>query len=330
MTSDWTELGERLAATFRSVSDRVFLIVASRSTPVRYVQLAGGPGRIDAEAPATDVVADADESVLSAAGWTAPGIAQPNWTASTALPALTAEYRALALRCVNALRDAYGIGSPDDLGYRAWREPEQMPAGRTWSAERLQRMDRGVRALELPTLGLDANRPRTPGVSVAPALRTWKAMSPSEVRDLMEYWAARPWPLSRDEVQRLAVERFGWTIEVEDGTPYLMNTVSGFTVPDVSTIGAHQDLNYLSLRTSDVIRQVTPESTAFLGDGFTRMVRAGEAGWGRPAMHELDGTVSATWDLASGAQISFRCAPSSLSAMFRTPQGVALDLRSEG
>lgn len=152
--SDWDDFGTRLASTFRHVSDRVFLIVASEADPARYVQFAGHDGRLDAEAPATDVVADADESVLSAAGWTAPTVAQPNWSSSLGLPALTSEYAQLAERCVVALRDAYGIDSPDDLGYRAWREAERMPEGETWSAERVERMDRGVESLELLGLGL--------------------------------------------------------------------------------------------------------------------------------------------------------------------------------
>lgn len=152
--SEWDEFGERLASTFRQVSDRVFLIIASESDPARYVQFAGQSDRLDAEGPATDVVADADESVLGAAGWTAPSTAQPNWSSSLALPALTSEYAELAARCVVALRDAYGIESPDDLGYRAWREAEQMPEGVTWSAEQIDRLDRGVDSLELPALGL--------------------------------------------------------------------------------------------------------------------------------------------------------------------------------
>lgn len=155
--TNWSDFETQLASTFRQVSDRVFLIIASEGDPARYVQFAGQANQLDAEAPSTDVVTDADESVLSGSGWTAPSAAQPNWSSSVPRPALAAEYRELAARCVAALRDAYGIASPDALGYRAWREAEQMPAGETWSAEQIERLDRGADAVELPALGLPSN-----------------------------------------------------------------------------------------------------------------------------------------------------------------------------
>ncbi|MCD4853449.1 DUF6301 family protein [Arthrobacter sp. AK01] len=157
---------------------------------------------------------------------------------------------------------------------------------------------------------------------------TWKSMSPAEVCDLMDFWAAAAWPLTRDEVQRLAVERYGWSIEVEDDVPYLMNTVSGFTIPDVSTIGSEGALSYISLRISDVIRRITPESTEFLGDNFALMVREGTERWGKQLMRASAGSESASWCLSSGARISLNCHPKSLSAMFQTPQGVELDRKS--
>jgi hypothetical protein len=159
-------------------------------------------------------------------------------------------------------------------------------------------------------------------------LKTWKAMPPAEVCDLMDFWGAAAWPLTQEQVQRLAVERFGWSIEVEDGTPYLMNHVSGFTIPDVSTIGSKGDLSYISLRISDVIRQITPESTEFLGDNFALLVREGQQRWGKAAMRTSDGADSASWNLPSGARITVNLNPKSLSAMFHTPQGVGLDRNS--
>lgn len=155
--TDWTGFEHGLASALRSVTERVFLIIASGADPRRYVQFAGGQQRLDAEAPGTEVVAIANETTLSAAGWTAASFDVPNWTSSLELPALTAEFQLLAGRCVTALRDAYGIPSPDYLWYRAWREPEQMPAGVTWSPERIARLDRGESALKLPRLGLATN-----------------------------------------------------------------------------------------------------------------------------------------------------------------------------
>ncbi|WP_185751188.1 DUF6301 family protein [Arthrobacter sp. 31Y] len=156
----------------------------------------------------------------------------------------------------------------------------------------------------------------------------WKAMPPAEVCDLMDFWAAVAWPLTHEEVQRLAVERFGWSIEVEDGTRYLMNHVSGFTIPDVSTIGSKGDLSYITLRISDVIRQITPESTEFLGDNFALVVCEGRQRWGSPHIRKVQGGESASWNLPSGARITVNLNPKSLSAMFHTPQGVELDRNS--
>jgi hypothetical protein len=120
---DWEVFGERLADAFRDVTDGVFLIVHAAADPRRYVQFAGAPDRLHAEAPGTDVVADADEFLLRRFGWVAPDVAQPNWTSSLRRPALTAEFVRLALSCTAALHEAYGITGPDELGYRAWREP---------------------------------------------------------------------------------------------------------------------------------------------------------------------------------------------------------------
>lgn len=153
-------------------------------------------------------------------------------------------------------------------------------------------------------------------------------MTAAEACDLVEFWEIAPWPLTRDQVQQLAVEWLGWTIEIDDGVPYLMNTVSAFTVPDVSTIGSRGDLSYLGFDLADTIREVTPESRRFLGDAFALAVREGESRWGAPAMRDFKGTSSASWDTASGGRISFSLALRGLGAMFQTPQGVELDRRA--
>lgn len=123
--SAWGAFGLRLVTALRGVTDQVFLIVSVDGDPLRYVQFAGDPDKLYAEAPGLDVVTDADETVLKAAGWEEPGVAQPNWTSELALPAYAADYREFADRCVAALRDAYRVSSPDVLVHRAWRDQEQ-------------------------------------------------------------------------------------------------------------------------------------------------------------------------------------------------------------
>ncbi|MET9229927.1 DUF6301 family protein [Lentzea sp. NPDC003310] len=157
---------------------------------------------------------------------------------------------------------------------------------------------------------------------------TWKAMTPVEACDLLEFWEDAPWPLTRDQAQQRAFDGLGWTIEVEDGVPHLMNTVSGFTVPDVSTIGSRGDLSYLRFDVADLIREITPASRRFLGDAFALLVREAETRWGTPALRDFAESSSATWDTASGARISFTLGKRGLRAMFETPQGVELDRRA--
>ncbi|PRB18478.1 hypothetical protein CQ042_04115 [Microbacterium sp. MYb62] len=151
--SEWGAFTLRLITALRGVTDRVFLIVSVEDDPLRYVQFAGGPDALSVEAPGIDVVVDADESVLRAAGWEPPGVAQRNWTTELSLPAYAIEYRELAERCVAALRDAYGLKSPDVLAHRAWRDPEQLPPGEERSPERLASLDRGEASLVFSGLG---------------------------------------------------------------------------------------------------------------------------------------------------------------------------------
>ncbi|MCP1410809.1 DUF6301 family protein [Paenarthrobacter sp. A20] len=157
---------------------------------------------------------------------------------------------------------------------------------------------------------------------------TWKSMPPAELCDIMDFWIAAPWPMSKDEAQQRAVERFGWTIEVENDTPYLMNTVSNFTTADVMTIDYKNVMMDLSLDTSDTIREVTPESTAFLGDAHTLMVREGEARWGKPKLEHFEETTTALWNVDGGAIVSFSFLPRGLSAEYETPQGAELERKS--
>ncbi|SES17759.1 hypothetical protein SAMN04488000_117107 [Lentzea albida] len=154
-------------------------------------------------------------------------------------------------------------------------------------------------------------------------------MAPAEACDLMDFWEIAPWPLTRDQVQQLAVEWLGWTIEVENGVSYLMNRESGFTSPDVMTIGAKGELSYLKFAVADTIREVTPASRRFLGDAFTLVVREGEGRWGTPVMRDFETTTSAKWATGSGGAISFSLSRKGFSGMFATPQGVELDRKAQ-
>ncbi|MFC5286606.1 hypothetical protein ACFPM7_06050 [Actinokineospora guangxiensis] len=141
--SDWKAFGDGLIEALREVSDRVFLVVFSRAEPRVFVQFAGGEHELHAE------TAGESSGRLADAGWTPPTGLDPNWTFSLPQPALTAEYAALAARCVTALRDAHGLPGPDQLVYKAWRDAE-WPSTTPASAQR----DRGENPLELSWLGI--------------------------------------------------------------------------------------------------------------------------------------------------------------------------------
>lgn len=165
---------------------------------------------------------------------------------------------------------------------------------------------------------------------------TWKAMAPTEVCDVLNFWAGQRWPLARDEVHRLAVARLGWTTEVEDGKEYLLNPHAALSIPNVSTIGADR-LSYLRFRVTDSIRDRSADSAAFLGDAFTLIVREGTSRWGRPRMTRKGAAQHATWEVevsvaedatdsgAATAHLGLSQGPASASAEFVTPTTVARD-----
>ncbi|CCH32422.1 hypothetical protein ABZ816_24195 [Actinosynnema sp. NPDC047251] len=148
--SEWAEFGRDLTEALRDVADRVFLIVFLPANPKVYVQFAGGQHEVEAQAAGPEVVPWADVSGMTEAGWVPPsGFDPPNWTFTLPVPALTAEYAALAQRCVVALRDVYQVSDPRGLVYKAWREGEWPAAAESWSDERIATRDVGENPLEM-------------------------------------------------------------------------------------------------------------------------------------------------------------------------------------
>lgn len=161
--SDWSAFEKRLAKALRAVTDRVYLIVRSAADETHYVQFAAQGDRLDAQAAGVRLVPEVDEGALLTAGWQAAADGVSNWESPLRLPALTEEYEDLAERCVVALRDAYGIASPDELVYTAWRDPEVLPDGAELSEARLAALDRGDLDLQIPVLELQRVAPPQPG-----------------------------------------------------------------------------------------------------------------------------------------------------------------------
>lgn len=157
---------------------------------------------------------------------------------------------------------------------------------------------------------------------------TWKVMPPAEVCDVMDFLTGLDWPLSRDEVQKLASERFGWTIESERGKQYLVNTVTGLSEQDVSIVDVDGQVHSVDFWVTDTTPPPTPESIAFLGDQFALLVREGESRWGQRAMDGDDYGTGASWNVPGDGRVSFSLLKRVVTATFSTPQGVNLDKKA--
>lgn len=156
---------------------------------------------------------------------------------------------------------------------------------------------------------------------------TWKAMTPAEACDVIDFLESAPWPLVKSEVQRSAAEAFGWTIEHSRGKQYLVNSVSGVSEPDVSVISNREHVLSVELRVTDIIRDVTEESRRFLDDAFAMLVREGHARWGAPSI-ERDGDLQhALWSTPADGRIRFTGSDMDVLIEYRTPQGTDLERR---
>lgn len=319
--TEWDAFTDDLVAALRTVRDRVFLIVAARHDDLAYVQFAGGPDDVAAEASGAHP--GARTGLLADHGWQQPRRGEANWLSPLLVPVTTAELRALADRCVAALRVAYGVKSPADLTYRAWREPQAAPRGVTWPKKRYDDLDPGEDPLRFPDLEPDQSAPPAP---TEEERASWKAMNPADVVRVLDHWATQAWPLAEDAAYGVATG-LGWEIEVEDGKRYVVNRAGGLTIPDVAIERRRGQLSRMRLWTTDAIRTVSRDSVAFLGDAFAASAAAGTTRWGPATDAEArrDDAVSRTrhWTLANGARIRLSLSSKSVTAEVVSPQGVA-------
>ena len=319
--TEWDAFTDDLVAALRTVRDRVFLIVSARGDDLAYVQLAGGPDDIAAEASGAHP--GARTGLLADHGWQPPRRGEANWLSPLLVPATTADLHTLAARCGAALRVAYGVKSPADLSYRAWREPQPAPRGVTWPKKRFDDLDPGEDPLRFPDLEPGRAVPAAPTEAER---ASWKAMDPADVVRVLDHWATQAWPLAEDAAYDVATQ-LGWEIEVEDGGRYVVNRASGLTLPDVSLEKRRGQLSRVRLWTTDALRTVSRESVAFLGDAFAASAAAGTTRWGPATDAEArrDDPVSRKrhWTLPNGARIGLSLSAKSVTAEVMSPQGVA-------
>ncbi|MCW2525645.1 MAG: hypothetical protein JWM76_505 [Pseudonocardiales bacterium] len=158
--STWERFSEGLLDAIAALDDRTFLIVCLRDDDRIYVQFAQGSESLRAEAVADEFLPDdrqlgfAGADAMKSLGWVPPDLdpaGMMNWHSELDWPATTGQYRELVEMSVAALRDVYGVDSPNELGYQAWREAESPPVGVTFDADKLEPR---IPHLELPQLGL--------------------------------------------------------------------------------------------------------------------------------------------------------------------------------
>ncbi|MDI9628662.1 MAG: DUF6301 family protein [Acidobacteriota bacterium] len=156
---------------------------------------------------------------------------------------------------------------------------------------------------------------------------TWRVLSPVEVCDFLDFWRSQTWPMVAADTHALGAREFGWTLEVEDDEEYPMAYDYGLTIPDVSISSVREGVSRVGMWVSDVIREVTTESTNFLGDNYALMVREGASRWGKPSMYR-GVRRRATWEFDAGGKILLSLSDKAIVADFYTPQGVEVDRRA--
>jgi len=150
----------------------------------------------------------------------------------------------------------------------------------------------------------------------------WKAMTAQEACDVLDFWAKTSWPMDLTETITHAAQ-LGWTAEEEDdGERFLVNEVSGLSIPEVDAIEMPSgEIATISLRSTDAIREITPESTAFLNDQYTLLYREAATRWGAGEQSDIEnGGRYAQWDLENGGRIGITVSTRSVSISFDTPQ----------
>lgn len=150
---------------------------------------------------------------------------------------------------------------------------------------------------------------------------TWKSLPPAQVCDWAEFWMDAPWPMNEKETAEYAAQ-LGWTTEEEDGELYLVDLVSDLSMTDVDTATMPSgETASLQFRVTDVIRDITDESTEFLNDQYTLIYREAEARWGQATEKTVDSNGSmATWDSEGKGRITLMGLQRSISVNFDTPQ----------
>ncbi|MFD0692097.1 TY-Chap domain-containing protein [Actinomadura fibrosa] len=146
---DWETFADALAEDMATLAAGALVVISEPGESGRYVQFAQDDDQLDVDVVGNAFLDDSSrasvegEQKISLAGWTAPNAEYENWTLQLGWPASHVEYRALTEKMVVALRDGYGIASPETWRYRAWNDRK---GNRPFRLVRLE--ERGLRAKE--------------------------------------------------------------------------------------------------------------------------------------------------------------------------------------
>jgi hypothetical protein len=157
----WDEFEQNLARTIRESRHRTYVVISvddTKSTAQFCVDAdRNGDMEVVAEIPIPGGLPGAEALRDALRGWgfdARPAVGSELWSLHQPWPAPSRVLTTMAHAMRYALSDGFGVPSPDELVYRAWRYPQQWPRNTTLSDEQIAALDRGDEFLEIPELGV--------------------------------------------------------------------------------------------------------------------------------------------------------------------------------
>ncbi|MCP2343619.1 TY-Chap domain-containing protein [Actinomadura rupiterrae] len=127
---DWQTFAAELADDLAGLPAGALLVITERADGGRFTQFAQDDDGLVAYVSDNTYLAPADQAspearrTIEAAGWNPPEPRQghEDWWYRLPWPSSSAAYHRLTDMIVTALRDGYGIPSPEGWHYRAWND----------------------------------------------------------------------------------------------------------------------------------------------------------------------------------------------------------------
>lgn len=151
---DWEEFSEKLLGVVLQLAERTYLVLSDSRTGRFTVQMVLEDDHLHTHCSILrlDLNDPAVTTRLNELGWDGEDeYADPMyyWVQNLDLPAMSSEYRKLVTNFIATMREVQGVESPEQLRYRAWRDPERIPDGVLYYEEDLEALDPGENPLLL-------------------------------------------------------------------------------------------------------------------------------------------------------------------------------------